>query len=160
MVLYRLLSVIVNIIATFFAIALLFTFFIVFANPSLGLGLFLMFAVVAYAWFANKFYKNVIVKQAEFTKGNIDWLQVNAIAVFVFALLSVQNGLIMLYKPEMLKSMLETLPPEVKDPEQMMRGVAIALFVIGLILMVHVSWTFIMLRDYKRRRAGGGETGV
>lgn len=152
LIIYRILSILVNIFAVLMAISFIPSVMMMFANPAMGFGVFLTAGVMLYAWFANKFYQTVLVRQMEFTKKQIDWLQANAIVALVFSLMCLQVSLTVVMQPSILKELLESFPQEMAATEQILKNAITFLLVISLILLVHISWTYVMLRAYKKSR--------
>ncbi|MDB5230969.1 MAG: hypothetical protein JWN76_1774 [Chitinophagaceae bacterium] len=145
--LYRILSVIINIFCVIIGFSLLTSFVMIFSNPPLAISFFILLGVVLYAWFAHKFLHTVIIKQQPFTKKQKDWLQVNAIVAFIFSIMAIINAIYLLSNPHLLDEVLKQLP--VAAPANLMRNISIGLLVFALLLFIHITWTYLLLRQYK-----------
>jgi len=88
MVLYRILSLLVNIFCVLLAFITVFGIIYAIANPAALLQCFLFIGTVLYGWFANRFRIQVILRKQSISKRHKDWLQVNAIVAFIFSLLA------------------------------------------------------------------------
>ena len=145
--LYRIISLIINLFCFFIGISLVTSFVMIFSNPALAFSFFILAGVVLYAWFAHKFLHTVIIKQQPFTKSQKDWLQVNAIVAFVFSIMAIFNAVYLISNPHVLDDMLKQLP--VTAPANLMKNISIGLLFFALLLLVHIIWTFILIRKHK-----------
>lgn len=111
-----------------------------------------MLTVVLYAWFANKFYKNVIVQKQTYTKRQKDWLLVNAIPASLFAALGIVNSIYLLLNPhsfddaikQTLSAAGNTISPA--DLTNAIINIAMFLLVLCSALLFQIVWTIILLK--------------
>jgi len=149
MIIYRILSVFVNFFCSFLAVITVFGLIMVLANPAALLQVFLFGSVVLYGWFANRFYANVILRNQKMTKKQKDWLQVNAIVAFIFSVLGISNGIYIIYNPKMFDEILKQMPEQISNPQSLLTSVAVVLLVCCSILLVHIIWTYLLVKKYK-----------
>ncbi|MEP7318887.1 MAG: hypothetical protein ABI921_09090 [Panacibacter sp.] len=149
MVIYRILSFIINFFCALLAVFTIFGFVAVLANPAALLQVFLFASVVLYGWFANRFYNNVVLRNLKMTKKQKDWLQVNAIVAFIFSILGIANGVYVIYNPHLLDDQLQQMPEAIPDPQGLLIKVAVILIIFCSLLFVHVVWTYLLVRKHK-----------
>jgi hypothetical protein len=148
--LYRILSSIVTMICSFFAISTLFILFTAFANPAMLFQCFIMASIVLYGWFANRFFAQVIVLKKTMSKKQKDWLQVNAIVTFIASAIWVGGCVLILTSKEALDEVVKMFPAKTKiTTSQILQAVDISL-VISFLLFVHVVWTYLLIRRNKK----------
>jgi hypothetical protein len=147
LVLYRVLTVLVNIFAVFIGITLVFGLMLVISNPGFALGFFMMLGAVLYAWYANKFFKTVIVRQEPFTKKQKDWLQVNAIVALIFGLLLLTQSIAFIRNPDLVKAAFEQMP--VKSPTDLIYNTSMILMCFAIAILIHIIWTYVLIRQNK-----------
>lgn len=145
LILYRILTVLMNIFCFFICISLVFGLMMVFSNPGLAFGFFMMLCVVLYAWYSNKFLNTVIIRQLPFTKRQKDWLQVNAIVTLIFAVIMVTQSVTFIRNPDLVKAAFEQMP--VQSPTSLIYNTSVVLLCFALVLLIHVSWTFALIRQ-------------
>ena len=148
--LYRVLSSIVTMICSFFAISTLFILFTAFANPAMLFQCFIMASIVLYGWFANRFFAQVIILKKTMSKKQKDWLQVNAIVTFIASAIWVGGCVLILTSKEALDEVIKMFPAKTKiNTSQILQAVDISL-VISFLLFVHVVWTYLLIRRNKK----------
>lgn len=143
---YRVLSFFVNIFCAVAAIFTLFGILYAISYPPALFQCFLLVGTVLYGWFANRFHIQVIIKQQSFSKKQKDWLQVNAIVALIFCMLGISNAAYIYKNPGVFDDLIKQLPKEMGVSKQMLLNITEGLFVCCLILLVHVVWTYILLR--------------
>ena len=150
MSLYRILSSIVTLICSFFAISTLFIFFAALGNPAVLFQCFIMASIVLYGWFANRFFAQVIILKKTMSKKQKDWLQVNAIVTFIASTIWIVGCVLILTSKEGLDQVIKMFPAEAKiTTKQILQAVDISL-VISSLLFVHVIWTYLLIRTNKK----------
>jgi hypothetical protein len=147
LIVYRILSVLVNIFCIFIAITLVFGLFLMISNPGFALGFFMMLAVVLYAWYANKFLRIVLNPQQFFTKRQKDWLQVNAIVALIFSILLATQSIAFIKDPKLVEEAFKQMP--VQSPTDLIVNTSKVMLTFALILLVHVIWTYTLIRQHK-----------
>jgi hypothetical protein len=149
MIIYRILSFIVNMFCAFLAMITLFGLLFTLANPKALLQSFLMAGVVLYGWFANRFYVYVMIGKQKINKKQKDWLQVNAIVAFVVSILGITESIYILYHPHVFDNILKDLPAQNSPPQNLIINVAIILLAVCVILLMHIIWTYVLIRKNK-----------
>jgi ABC-type protease/lipase transport system fused ATPase/permease subunit len=119
------------------------------ANPKALLQSFLMAGVVLYGWFANRFYVYVMIGKQKINKKQKDWLQVNAIVAFVVSILGITESIYILYHPHVFDNILKDLPAQNSPPQNLIINVAIILLAVCVILLMHIIWTYVLIRKNK-----------
>ncbi len=149
MVIYRGLSFIVNTFCAFIAISTIFLILFGLSNPTALLQCFLMISVVLYAWLAKRFFVSILVHQQKMTRKQKDWLQVNAIVAAIFSILGIGNSVYIFYSPDSINEVIKQMPLTNASTENVLINVAIVLLALCTMLLVHVIWTYILIRKYK-----------
>jgi hypothetical protein len=133
----------------FLAMITLFGLLFTLANPKALLQSFLMAGVVLYGWFANRFYVYVMIGKQKINKKQKDWLQVNAIVAFVVSILGITESIYILYHPHVFDNILKDLPAQNSPPQNLIINVAIILLAVCVILLMHIIWTYVLIRKNK-----------
>ena len=149
MIIYRILSFIVNFFCSFLAVITVFGLAMVLANPAALLQIFLFASVVMYGWFSNRFYTKVIVAKEMMSKKLKDWLQVNAIVAFAFSVLGIGNSIYIYLNPHTFDDILKQMPQEMAMPQNLLVNVAIVLMLFCSLLFVHIIWTYMLMKKHK-----------
>lgn len=147
MILYRILSFIVNFFCALLAFQLLIGIGTFISNPMFYFPLFIIISIVLYAWFAYKFSSKVLLKKETISKRVKDWLQVNAIVTFIFGIIMIIQATYLIYNPEPLQEMLNKLPSEV--PLEYISSALKMMLFFAFVILVHVIWTFVLIRKNK-----------
>lgn len=153
LLLYRLLSMIVNIFAMLLAFFVFISVPAIFGNPVIALPLFLFASIALYAFFANKFFIIVKARQEIFTKKQTDWLQVNAIVTAIVVCFWLLGSVSIYINPMPALQTLEArMPAEYtgKITATEWKKSAIALIILFSIILTHVIWTVSMLRAHRK----------
>lgn len=154
---YRFLGFFVNIGAFVMAFMIFGTISIAFRNPALLLYSAVLFCVVLYAWYVNKFFIKVIVRKEPATFKHRDMIRVNSIVCLIFATLTILSSVAYLLNPSMPHDVIEQLNKQI-DPsakiDQKMLEKAVKQLVWGVIiffsiLVAHILWTYDLLRKYR-----------
>lgn len=149
MKIYSILSFFVNIFCGFAAFSLLFLLFVAIAQPAALLQIFIMLGVALYGWFARMFFKRVILNAGKMTKKQKDWLQVNAIVAGVFAIMGITNGIMIYNDPAAFLDLVQQMPIEGPSSENAVLMAAYILSSLCLMLLIHIIWTYILIRKNK-----------
>jgi uncharacterized membrane protein YbaN (DUF454 family) len=80
-------------------ISLLFSIPVLVSSPVTLLSGFLMVAVILYAWFSSRFYKEVVLQHKTVKHSLRDLVRVNGIVTLVFSVLIILNVLLLLKNP-------------------------------------------------------------
>jgi hypothetical protein len=151
MIIYRILSFIVTVFCSLLAMITLFGIMMAFANPAVLFQCFLMAGVVLYGWFANRFFAYVVIGKRQMSKKQKDWLQVNAIVAFIFSLLGVVSCVTIIANPDQLNELIRQLPAEAEMTVKTFLNISYGLLSICSILLVHIIWTYVLLRKNKAK---------
>jgi len=146
LILYRILTLIVNVFCTMIGMVLVFELAMIFANPTLMLNFFISLSIVLYAWHANRFLLIVLIKHETTTKKHKDWLQVNAIVTFIASLLTIIATAALFAMPKLHEATIKQLPAEFQSSFN--KAVIIGM-VISTCLVLHVIWTYTLIRKHK-----------
>jgi hypothetical protein len=149
MIFYRILCVIINMFCAFIAVLTIFSLPFVMAYPPGLLAIFLMLCMVLYGWFANRFYVFVMLRKQKMSKRQKDWLQVNALVSFIFAVLSIGNCVYLYYKPGMIDKMLSSMPVQEVNSKQLFLNIMLLVLVLFSLMAIHIIWTYILIRKHK-----------
>jgi hypothetical protein len=133
----------------FVAMVTVFGLLFVLANPSALLQSFLMAGVVMYGWFANRFYAYVMMGRQKMSKKQKDWLQVNAIVAFIFSVFNIGNSLYIYYNPHAFDDILRDMPLQNTNLQNLLINAATGLLVFCVVLLIHIIWTYILIRKKK-----------
>ena len=135
--------------AAFIAVCAIVLILFSLADPAGLLQVFLLAGVVLYAWYANRFEKTILRDKRTMTKKQKDWLQVNAIVAAVFCLLGISNSIYVYYNPHIVDDLLKQMPLKDTNPQTVLMNGATFLLVLCTLLLVHIIWTYILVRKHK-----------
>jgi hypothetical protein len=155
MILYRVLCIIINMFCAFMALTAVFSLPFVLAYPPGLLATFLLLCVVLYGWFANRFYVFVMLRKQKMSKKQKDWLQVNAIVSFIFALLYIINSIYLYFDRAIIDQMLAAMPLQDVSSKQLFLNAMLVFFVLFALLAIHIVWTYILVRRHKEHFTEG-----
>lgn len=146
LIVYRILGFVVNMFCFLIALQLLMALPFVFSNAAFLLPLFLMVAVILYAWFANVYYKKIYVQKLTVTKKLKDLVQVNAIVTLIFCALLLVEIIAIYQNPQLfldaIKNFAQNYPVTLQTVKQSMTIFG----VFAAIMLAHVVWTLTLIR--------------
>ncbi|MBS1731145.1 MAG: hypothetical protein JSS67_10265 [Bacteroidetes bacterium] len=154
-VLYRILGILINIVCFLIAINLLLSIPLLLSQPFFLLFFFILFCVVLYAWFANSFYKKIILQDLTVKKKMKEWLLVNALVSFVFSLIIIIPGITLLSDPDPFFKSLDSLMKQsgassIGLSNEQARRIAIGelwfLVIFCVVLSIHIIWTYKLVK--------------
>ena len=131
------------------ALTAIFSLPFVLSYPPGLLATFLLLCVVLYGWFANRFYVFVMLRKQKMSKKQKDWLQVNAIVSFIFALLYIVNSIYLYYDRETIDKILASMPLQDANSKQLFLNGMLVFFVLFVLLAIHIVWTYILVKKHK-----------
>jgi hypothetical protein len=112
-----------------------------------------MAATALYAWFANRFFVRVVMTKGTMTRKQKDWLQVNAIVAFIFSAISIADIIYFFLNPRIIDVLLKQMPSGPSSgatvPVSMVLKVFTGLGIFCGLLLIHVVWTYILVRKHK-----------
>ena len=156
MLLYRILSYVLLVVAAIFGIAALFALLIALSNPALLLSVFVIVAVVIYSIASFLFLINGINGNRQLQPKLRDWIKVNAYVALVFVMMNIFQSVGVLQNPAVLSEAVK----QVSDMQQsksplsadfmlrIMKAVVWVLLFYAIILGIHISFTFRYLKQY------------
>jgi len=134
-------------VALLLAISLVFSLPMLLSSAITLLSAFMMVAVILYAFFSNRFYQKVLLRQ-EIVKHKLrDWVRVNGIVTIIFTLIVFLNILFLLKAPQIFTQSLHQYGIEM--PQAKINAFLYFMLAYGVVLFVHVLWTFALLRKNK-----------
>ncbi len=142
--LYRILGIILNAAAIFLAFVLVFSIPLLISSPLNLLSAFMLSCIVMYAWFSFKFHKLVLQQQKPVKKSLRDWIRVNGIVSLIYASVIIAGMTIFLQQPQTLVDQLKQMGIDM--PLKNIMSMLVVLLVFGIVLFVHVLWTFALLK--------------
>lgn len=152
---YRVLGFIINVFALFIALALVIIIPASVSLPPLWLPVFMFVSIVLYTWFSRKFQRVVLIEHQVVAKSLRDWVRVNGFVAIASSILNIPPMIAFLRNPTgyiaYMKEVVKNLGPQYQQsfkPESL-TSVAIVIFIYQLVLLVHVLWTFVLLKKYK-----------
>ncbi len=146
-ILYRILSLVINAVAILLTISLVFSIPRMVSSPITLLSAFLMVAVILYAWFSFKFYREVLQQQKPVKHRLKDMVRVNGIVTLVFSVITILNVLYLLKNPAFFTDSIKNLGVEM--PLKNITGFFYAMLFYAAFLFTHVVWTFALLKKNK-----------
>ena len=155
MLVYKILSIFINIIGVFIAVSLVVIIPLFITVPILWLPVFLLIAVVLYTWFSNKFRQKVLIRKENVNHSLRDWIKVNGYVAIVFSLLNIPSIINLIRNPasyaEATKEFAKQFGQAGKQNfnVQNIQVLTYVMLIYFIALFVHVSWTFALLRKNK-----------
>jgi membrane protease YdiL (CAAX protease family) len=152
---YRILSAIINIGALLFACSLLVLLPLSLAAPPLWLPVFILLAILLYTWNSRKFRYKVLLKNEPVKHSLRDWIRVNGFVAIIFSVFNIPSTISIIISPykftESMQEMVKQFGNKFEQnlqPETL-RTVSIIMLVYFVALLIHVVWTFSLLKKYK-----------
>ena len=146
LIVYRILSFVVNFFCLLIALEILMSFPVIFSNPSFLLPFFLMVALILYGWFSNIYFKRVYVLKTAVTKKLKDWVQVNAIVTLLFCLILAAETIVIYQKPQLFLDALKNFSGSYPLTADIVKQTMLLLSIFALIILAHVIWTLALIR--------------
>lgn len=148
LVIYRILTFIVNFFSALIAIELIPSILLLSSNPTLLIDICLKAGVVLYAWHANKFLRRVVLYEMPFTYRLRDWVLANAMVTLIYCGRGIYQSVQNLRNPDAIREAMEQLLTRDVTAEMVTgaQKVQIGLFSLWAI---HVLWTCLLTHQYK-----------
>ena len=154
-IIYRILSFLINLVALLFAVSLIIIIPVSLTFPALWFPAFLIIAIVLYTWFSNKFQQKVLLQRQVVKLSLRDWIRVNGFVAIGFSFLNITPVISLLKDPsayiksskEMMKNIKPGYEDNFKDENVNILGIVMLIYIIAL--LVHVLWTFALLKKNK-----------
>lgn len=144
--LYKILSIIINTVAMLLAVSLVFSLPMLLSSPLMMLSGFMMISIILYAWYSNQFLRKVLQQQQVVKKGLKDWVKVNGIVALIFSLIAIVDVIILIGHPQVYLDAIKGFGVDV--PLKTVLSFLYVMLAFSVILLVHVIWTFFMLKRY------------
>jgi hypothetical protein len=144
--LYKILTVIINTVAMLLSISLVLSIPMMLSSPLTMLSGFMMVSIILYAWFSNQFIKKVLQQQQVVKKNLKDLVKVNGIVALIFSLVVIVDVIILMGKPQAYVDAIKRYGVDM--PLQTITTFLYIMLAYGIVLLVHVIWTFILLRKH------------
>ena len=156
MLLYRIFSYFLLVIAAIFGIAALFALLIALSNPALLLSVFVIVAVVIYTIASFLFLLKGIDGKQQLQPRLRDWIKVNAYVAGVFVVMNIFQSVAVLQNPAILSEAVKQVVDmqQSKSPVsadwmlRIMKAVVWFMLFYAIILGIHISFTFRYLKQY------------
>lgn len=145
-VVYRILSAILHVFAIMVGCSLVFNIRMLLAVSGNLLMYFVLIAIILYTWFSNRFYKRVVLQQQEVQESLKHLVRVNGIVAIIYSILLILMSAVVVQNPARFFQSLQSvhLPVSIAAIKTAMLLVA----GYALILLVHVVWTFRLMKRY------------
>jgi hypothetical protein len=103
-----------------------------------------MVAVILYAWYSSRFYREVLQQQKTAKHSLKDMVRVNGIVTLVFSAMIMLNVLLLLRNPGLFTDSLKNFGVDM--PLKNVTAFFYAMLIYAAILLIHVVWTFRLLK--------------
>lgn len=141
---YKVLSFIINVVAMLLSISLIASLPMLISSPLSLLSAFMMIALILYAWYSNQFNKKVLQQQQVVKKSLKDWVKVNGIVTLIFSVIVIIDVIILIGNPQAYVDAVKNYGVEM--PLKTIAGFLYVMLAYGIILLLHVVWTFFLLK--------------
>lgn len=153
---YRIFSYVLITIAILLGLASLFALLIALSNPVLLISVFIIITVVIYSFSSFLFLNNGIDGKRKLKPGMKDLIKVNAYVALVFVIMNIiqfftvmSNSAVLNDAMNQVKTFQNNQSPLSNDLMiKMMKGIMWFLFLYAVVLGVHISMTFRLLKQY------------
>ncbi|MFT3843758.1 MAG: hypothetical protein QM725_01800 [Lacibacter sp.] len=156
LLIYRIASFIIVIVAAFLGFASLFALLMALGNPALLLSVFVIVAVVIYSFTSFIFLIKGIDGRNQLQPKLKDWIKVNAYVAIVFVFMNIFQSITIISNPVILNEALKQIsavqktaaPVSMDVMIKIVKAVIWFLLVYAIILGMHISATFRLLKQY------------
>ena len=154
-VIYKILSVIINLVGLLMGVSLIFILPLALAAPPLWLPTFLLVAIVLYTVFSSRF-RNRVLQRQEVVKYNLrDWIRVNGFVAIAFSILNIPTTISILANPMRFAGAMKEMLKQFGDKYEQgfnannLSTIAAIMLVYFIALLIHVLWTFALMKKYQ-----------
>jgi hypothetical protein len=155
--LYRIFSYILISIAIILGIASLFALLIALSNPVLLISVFIIIAVVIYSFTSFFFLNNGIDGKRNLKPGMKDLIKVNAYVAIVFVMMNIFQFVTVMSNTSVLNDAMSQVKTFQNNQSplsndlmlKMMKGIMWFLFFYAVVLGIHISMTFRLLKQFE-----------
>ena len=156
MLLYRIFSYILIVIAAFFGIASLFALLMALVNPALLLSVFVIIAVVIYSIASFVFLQKGISSNQPLQPRLKDWIKVNAYVAIVFVAMNIFQSVAVISNPSVLQEVMKQAsgmqafasPLSETLVLKIIKATIWFMLIYSVILGLHILQTFRYLKEY------------
>ena len=149
MIIYRIVSILVNTISFLLGINLLLSIPVILSQPLFAIVFFMMLCVVLYAWYANIFLKKVLLKKEKVTKRTKDMINVNAIVSAILCAVIIIPAFMLVANPKPFFDAMNKMMPDAAVTPQMATVQIWFLLIFFSLLLVHIIWTYLLMKKHK-----------
>ena len=143
-IIYKILSIILNMAGIFLAICLLVSIPLLLASPLNMLSAFMLVCIVLYAFFSARFQRQVLQRQQVVKPSLRDWIRVNGFVSLFYSVVIILGMLMYLKQPQPLTERLQQM--QINVPASTVTTMLTGLLVFGIVLLVHILWTLALVR--------------
>jgi hypothetical protein len=144
--LYKIFTVVINTVAILLCISVVLNIPMILSSPLMMLSGFMMVSIILYAWFSNQFTKKVLQQQLVVKRNLKDLVKVNGIVSMIFSLMVIVGVIVRMGNPDDYVEAMKGYG--VNMPLQTITTFLYITLAYGIILLIHVIWTFILLRKH------------
>lgn len=129
------------------AVSLVLSIPVMLSSPLTMLSGFMMVAIILYAFFSSRFHRTVLQMQQPVRKRLKDWIRVNGIVAIVFSLVIIVDVIVLLQNPQVYVDVVKNFGVDV--PLNKVKAFFWVMLAYGIVLLVHVIWTFTLMKKNK-----------
>ncbi len=141
-ILYRILTIFLNVMAIMLGFSLLMSLAALLSSPVNLLSAFIIISILLYTWFSNKFSRQVLLLKQPVKHSMYDWIRVNGIVCLIYSIIITFVSSFLLMNPGMLAQIMQNMPANMPVQAEDMNRLFIFVLVYGIIMLVHVLLTF------------------
>ena len=153
---YRIFSFLLLPMAILFSVSVLLLIRAAFANPSMFIPLFLITCIAIYSFASMNFLIKGIDGKKFLGRSSKDWLIVNAIVSFIYALLAILQRVMLALNPEVVNEFAsevkhnagDTLKASNQQIIQSINAGSYFLVAYGIVLLIHLVLSFQYIKQY------------
>jgi hypothetical protein len=154
-ILYRILSFFINLFAFFIAFALFIIIPVSLAVPAMWLPVFLLVAIVLYAWFSTRFRVLVLMRRQTVKHSLRDWIRVNGFVAIAFSFLNILSTISLLRNPALFINAMQEMMNQFDNKlnngitAENVNTLAVIMLIYFTGLFIHVLWTFALMKKHQ-----------
>lgn len=149
LIIYRVLSILINIVSALIAFSLIMTLPVVFSSPLNMLSAFMIVCIVLYAWFSSRFRSNVLFHQRPVKASLRDWIRVNGIVSLIYSVMGMVASAVLLINSSLTAELVKTLPENINVQQGDMNKLFMVMLAFSLVLFAHILLTFWYMKKNK-----------
>jgi|GEM_PF-3302119 len=145
-IVYKILSVVVNVVAMFLAILMVLSLPVLFSSTLNMLSGFMLVCIVLYGWFSFSFQRQVLKKHQKVKPMLRDMIKINGYISLFYSTIIIGGMLVFLKQPGMLLEQIKQMGVVVELAA--IQSMLYTVFFVGLVLFVHILWTLALVRKF------------